>query len=128
MGLYCVGTFLWNENDSEKRKNSSFLIVKMYEITFCQQLLARVCSTKQEHFVWTRKGVLNKRYYPENWPKYEIIHIYFSRLLLKFLNHLLLLKCLWMTFGMTFGEHLRWLLLPESFISQLTIKVNQIWK
>ena len=53
------------ENDSEK-KESSFLIAKMCDISFYQQLLERVCSTKRKQFVLTRTGIPNKRCYPGN--------------------------------------------------------------
>ena len=56
----------------------------MYDISFHWQFLARVCSIKQEPFVWKRKGIPNRRCYPGNWAKYKILHIYFSRLLLNF--------------------------------------------
>ena len=71
-------------NGSEKRKIFSFLIAKTYDISFYQQLSARVYPTKWEQFVWTRKSIPNKRCYPGNWAKYKILHIYFSRLLLIF--------------------------------------------
>ena len=51
----------------------------MYEIRFYQQLL-----TKQVQFVWAWKDIPNNFHCPANWPGYKIIHIYFSRLLLRF--------------------------------------------
>ena len=49
-----LGWYLFNLNEKtivKKRKMSSFLITKMYDINFYQQLLARVCSTKWKQFV-----------------------------------------------------------------------------
>ena len=97
--------------------------------------LARVCPTKQEQFVWTWKGIPNNRYWPGNWVKYKILHIYFSRLLLKFQ-----INC--MTFWMTLGEHLTMSASPSMFniaidyknktnmkvaASNINIKIHQLF-
>ena len=42
--------YFFNLNNSEK-KNYSFLIAKVYNINFYQQLLVRVCLTKRKQFV-----------------------------------------------------------------------------
>ena len=78
-----LGWYLFNLNEKtivKKRKMSSFLITKMYDINFYQQLLARVCSTKWKQFVWTRKGIPNKRCYLGNSANYKIFFIKFSRI------------------------------------------------
>ena len=41
-------------------------------------------------YVWTRKSIPNKRFYPGSWAKFKILHVYLSRLL----NQLLRLKSL----------------------------------
>ena len=44
--------YFFNLNEKTKvKKNFSFLISKMYDINFYQQLLAGVCSTKRKQFV-----------------------------------------------------------------------------
>ena len=68
----------------EEENISLFLLSKMYEINFHYQLFARVCLTKREQSVWKWESILNNRYCPGNWAKYKILHIYLSRLLLKF--------------------------------------------
>ena len=83
--VLCWYFFNLNEIVIVKKENiSSILIAKMYEINFCHQCLAKVYSRKPEQFVWTWKGIPNNRCCPVNWAKYNILHIYFSRLLLKF--------------------------------------------
>ena len=51
----------------------------MYDINFCQQLLASVCSTKWKQVVLTRKGLPNKLVILTT---EQSINPYFSRLLL----------------------------------------------
>ena len=52
VGFWKIRTLsLERESDSEKKKNSSFLVAKMYDINSYQLLLARVCSTKRKQFV-----------------------------------------------------------------------------
>ena len=53
-------------NSREKGKFSLFLMVKMYDISFNQQLLVRLCSMKLGKLVRTIKVIPSKWYYPGN--------------------------------------------------------------
>ena len=68
--LYCASI--------KKENTSSFLIAKMYEIDFYQQLRARVCSKNQKQFVWTWKVIQNNWYCPASWAKYRILQFNFQ--------------------------------------------------
>ena len=54
LNIICRHSYNLKEKTIVKKENiSSFLLAKMYEIDFHQQLSARVSSTKQEQFVYS---------------------------------------------------------------------------